>query len=621
MGISYIRMCVCLAALLCSIVIFASTSTKSDFVGKYENIHNPPDENLANFELDNDLQGMLQEIMDAQTLTRVMDQDFGGVSASVITADEEVFNVFTGIADFGVPMDGEILVGLSDVSQTVYATVALLLVEAGAISLDQTISDFIDVSTLANIPGSITIEQLLRHTSGLDNFSDADDYQATLFAEPSRLFTPEEIIELFVDEPEDPGSFSYSNTNFLVLGLVLEAANGPLTLQQTLDAFGATVGLGGLQIYPENGRDFNDDAVYFGDQMGDGMPFAIQRDGAIFTGASYAGNVFAAPENVVKLIAEIQDLVDQGVISEENARLLNDFTPISDRLSGQYGLGLELFNLEIDGVILPFVGHTGTINHRTALLYSQDAEVGVFVSTNNGLAAEEDVLELARQLLDVAIDGAQFSEGEAITLQFLHASDLEGGLEALDNAPNFAAIIEGLEAGNDNTIVLSSGDNYIPGPFFNAAGDRSLRDVIQEVHQEFFDEPGLTNLRETAGRIDISIMNFIGFDASAVGNHEFDAGPTAYRDIIATDIRGTELGDVRWLGAQFPYLSSNYDFSGEGSLDNCMYSYWIVLSGIATTSRRRRQIFLDQIQMVLLVTSNHASDLEGGLEAFFRVAI
>ncbi|MDX2305348.1 MAG: choice-of-anchor I family protein [Microscillaceae bacterium] len=151
-------------------------------------------------------------------------------------------------------------------------------------------------------------------------------------------------------------------------------------------------------------------------------------------------------------------------------------------------------------------------------------------------------------------------------LQVLHASDLEGGVDALENAPNFAAIIDTLEGTFDNTLILSSGDNYIPGPFFGAAGDASLRPVFQSVYQTLFNEPGLNNLREIPGRIDISIMNIVGFDASAIGNHEFDAGPGAVFDILATDIRGANLNTVRWLGAQFPYLSANLDFSAESAL-------------------------------------------------------
>jgi len=152
------------------------------------------------------------------------------------------------------------------------------------------------------------------------------------------------------------------------------------------------------------------------------------------------------------------------------------------------------------------------------------------------------------------------------TLQILHASDLEGGVDAIGRAPNFAAIVDVLEDEYTNTVRISSGDNYIPGPFFNASSDGSIRPVIQDVNQDLFGEPGLDNLREAGGRVDITIANIIGFDASTLGNHEFDNGTAIVEEIIATDIRGPGLGDVRWLGAQFPYLSANLDFSGDDNL-------------------------------------------------------
>ena len=148
-----------------------------------------------------------------------------------------------------------------------------------------------------------------------------------------------------------------------------------------------------------------------------------------------------------------------------------------------------------------------------------------------------------------------------VRVQILHASDLEGGVVAIDRAPNFAAIVEALKADaaqkGVTSLLLSAGDNYIPGPFFNAAGDPAMRPVFQAVLQN-------PNAREGVGRVDISIMNLLGFDASAVGNHEFDAGPSIYRSIVGTDIVGGT--QARWLGADFPYLSANLDFSGEPSL-------------------------------------------------------
>ncbi|MGE9294965.1 MAG: choice-of-anchor I family protein [Puniceicoccales bacterium] len=155
---------------------------------------------------------------------------------------------------------------------------------------------------------------------------------------------------------------------------------------------------------------------------------------------------------------------------------------------------------------------------------------------------------------------AQFS------LQILHASDLESGLFA----PNFAAVVQGLEndaaADGIPSILLSSGDNYIPSPTFEAAGDASMAAAYRVAYQELFGNAGLTGITEGPGRLDITIMNILGFDASAVGNHEFDSGTATFAGLISSDISGATLADVNWTGAEFPYLSANLDFSGDANL-------------------------------------------------------
>jgi 2',3'-cyclic-nucleotide 2'-phosphodiesterase (5'-nucleotidase family) len=168
-------------------------------------------------------------------------------------------------------------------------------------------------------------------------------------------------------------------------------------------------------------------------------------------------------------------------------------------------------------------------------------------------------------------------EAVVFTLQILHASDLEGGVHAIEDAPKFAAIVDVLEDQFTNTVILSAGDNYLPGPFLSAAGDReTFRDggLFNDAYNALFGLPSAhtmdayAGLREGAGRLDISVMNIIGFDASAVGNHELDLGSGAFAHIIEADFRGAGLGDDRWVGAQFPYLSANLDFSGDAALAN-----------------------------------------------------
>ena len=63
-----------------------------------------------------------------------------------------------------------------------------------------------------------------------------------------------------------------------------------------------------------------------------------------------------------------------------------------------------------------------------------------------------------------------FSEnGDEFTLQLLHAADMEGDIEALENAPRFSSILNALRAKSDDTVIIGAGDSYIPDHFSQRA--------------------------------------------------------------------------------------------------------------------------------------------------------
>ena len=137
-----------------------------------------------------------------------------------------------------------------------------------------------------------------------------------------------------------------------------------------------------------------------------------------------------------------------------------------------------------------------------------------------------------------------FSQDEEnFTLQLLHAADMEGGIEALENAPRFSSVLNALKAEVENTLIVGAGDSYIPGPFFAAGNDRSLREVLGQ---------------EGSGRADILMLNAMGFMTGALGNHEFDAGTGVLASLIAPD--------SDYVGTTFPFLSANLDFSFDDNL-------------------------------------------------------
>ena len=165
-------------------------------------------------------------------------------------------------------------------------------------------------------------------------------------------------------------------------------------------------------------------------------------------------------------------------------------------------------------------------------------------------------------------------------MQILHSSDMESGLAAVVDAPNYAAIIDKLEDQHSNTLILSSGDNTLPGPFLSSGEDPSLQIPLRNTASSYYS--GTQSLRPAIGRADIAIMNSIGFNASALGNHEFDLGTTDLNGQIGVDIRSGG-SDKRWIGAQFPYVSCNLNFSNDVNL-NYLYTNQILRDTAFKTS-------------------------------------
>jgi len=122
--------------------------------------------------------------------------------------------------------------------------------------------------------------------------------------------------------------------------------------------------------------------------------------------------------------------------------------------------------------------------------------------------------------------------------------DAGSGLEDFGGAARFATLASNLKFGAEHgprsdavqgggkrgVVMVSSGDNYLAGPEFNASLAKGV---------PFFDT---------------LLMDAVGYDAIAIGNHEFDFGP----DVLADFINGF-VSDV-------PFVSANLDISGEPNL-------------------------------------------------------
>lgn len=153
-------------------------------------------------------------------------------------------------------------------------------------------------------------------------------------------------------------------------------------------------------------------------------------------------------------------------------------------------------------------------------------------------------------------------------LQLLHAADMEGGGGDLLNAPNFISIVDHLEDQYANSLFVSSGDLVLPGPYLNAAADSSLQAAFQTAVEEIYglEAGSMSGITAASGRVETLLMDLVDAAAVTLGNHEFDLGTGLIEAMIASVVNGGSTADVEWLGAQFPYLSANLDFSGDSAL-------------------------------------------------------
>ncbi|MFN4263397.1 MAG: 5'-nucleotidase C-terminal domain-containing protein [Thioalkalivibrionaceae bacterium] len=143
----------------------------------------------------------------------------------------------------------------------------------------------------------------------------------------------------------------------------------------------------------------------------------------------------------------------------------------------------------------------------------------------------------------LSLGGCSSSDDDsAFQLQLLHFADVDGGgTAAMFNVDEFSALLSHFRGKMpERTLFLSTGDNYIPGPIFEASADPRMAAIVGTPGQ---------------GRGEIEIMNRMGLQASTVGNHDLDTGPSGFAGIIAPS--------GEWRGAQFPYLAVNIDFTTE----------------------------------------------------------
>jgi len=166
----------------------------------------------------------LQSILDEQRNLR----HIRGIAAAVIFPDGSIWKAGSGYAPLN---NGELATPktpfvVASMTKTCVTAAIMQLADEGKLSIDDPLSNWLPDYPNA---GNITLRELLAHTSGVFNYLQYPGFNRIVFKKNAGHFwTRQEILNTFAHASNfAPGEgFHYSNTGFILLGLVIEAVTG-----------------------------------------------------------------------------------------------------------------------------------------------------------------------------------------------------------------------------------------------------------------------------------------------------------------------------------------------------------------------------------------------------------
>jgi CubicO group peptidase (beta-lactamase class C family) len=302
---------------------------------------------------------------------RVASHEFSGV-ALVQRAGAQLFRYAGGIANrgHGVPVGEGTRFAVASVTKVVTAVTLLRLVERGAVRLDQALVEILPVEQrpVALTPRH-TIHHLLSHTSGLSNYHDDDATTWDSFTSSwdrvpmYHVRHPADMLPLFRDLPAafEPGTrFRYSDTNFILAGLAIEAVGGRPYIEAATDEVLRPAGMTDTRF---DALDMDPERLAAGYQVAGG-PYETWRSNiySVTVTGMPDGGIITTADDLARLF---DALLGGRLVSPEMVnRMTTPQGPLTNAV-GQYGYGLEL--VVVDGAVT-ILGHGGSDPGVSALV-------------------------------------------------------------------------------------------------------------------------------------------------------------------------------------------------------------------------------------------------------------
>jgi D-alanyl-D-alanine carboxypeptidase len=327
--------------------------------------------------------------MDAESAERmqsILDENLNtlhvpGLQAFVRLPDGRSWSGSSGTADLArrIPLRREHCLRVGSTTKTLTAVVILKLVEQGSLSLEDPLSKWFPDYPNAE---SITIHQLLNHTSGIPDFLQSPEVIMKSIL-PSQRWVMQDLLDIAARaEPPFPpgGGWHYSNTNYILLGLIAERVTDQPAAQLMRDMISAPLGLTNTHFIPYEPAPrmlvpgFDRDLSRFPGML------EISPSNTSWATAAFTSGALASTAD--DLGTFYHALFAGELLSPPSMEAMTTFVQADNPgFEAQDGYGLGLMRLNVDGHRL--IGHVGEFMGSTAIAMHSPEDGYLMVLTSN----------------------------------------------------------------------------------------------------------------------------------------------------------------------------------------------------------------------------------------------
>ena len=333
---------------------------------------------------------------------------FPGASVGIVLPDGTAFGVVSGVSDraSGTPMKVDDLLLAGSTGKTFFAAVAVQLIERGTLDLDAPISKYLGTRPwFPRLPNAkdITVRHLMTHSSGIVRYEMDPKFTSDLRAQPDKAWKPEEQIAYQLDArpPFAAGQgWDYSDTNYIVLGMIVEGITGKPFYDEIRTRFLAPLKL--TRVVPSTNRRIPGLIPgYAGPRDPLGLPDEMMVKGELVINPQFewAGGGFAT--SPLDLARWGRELYAGRALSPAARKIMLD-AAVPARLGPETKYGLGVIVRPATPVGLAW-GHSGFFpGYQTELLYLPDLGVSLAIQVNTSAPRATGNRSLLRALYDIA---------------------------------------------------------------------------------------------------------------------------------------------------------------------------------------------------------------------------